>query len=230
MTCRRKCRNRRRRDRQPERRKPSPARATSIVIAGFHKYQEILSGPPVTLVADLKESAAGRLEDIRNRIALTEEQLGRKTRRAAIGARRWSDNGWSPRRRVSSRSQTVADRPGAKTAPRLRRPGEGRPGGVPVVQVGRGVPCRVAALDLASADPDARSLFTSIAPKLEPPPGMALVPPGKYTVGGGPDNPRRTVELPFGVFIAVRRSPAPASPNTCALRGGRRRRAGREAG
>ena len=62
----------------------------------------------------------------------------------------------------------------------------------------------VAALDLVPTDPDARSLLTSLAPKLQPPPGMVLVPPGKYIVGGSEGNPRRTVELPFGVFIAVK--------------------------
>ena len=62
----------------------------------------------------------------------------------------------------------------------------------------------VAALDLVSADPDARSLLASIAPKLQPPPGMVLVPPGKYIVGGSEGNPRRTVELPFGLFMDIK--------------------------
>jgi serine/threonine protein kinase/tetratricopeptide (TPR) repeat protein len=46
------------------------------LIAGFQKYREILSGPPVTLVAESRESAARRLEEIRNGIVLAEQELG----------------------------------------------------------------------------------------------------------------------------------------------------------
>ncbi len=176
------------------------------LIAGFHKYQEILSGPPVTLVAECRESAAGRLESIRDRIALTEEQLGAQDEKSGD---------W---RAALERYRLVAETVGFRRDPipsRIARAQKQLRDCAVQVKAGQeafqsskwdaAYHAAVAALDLASADPDARRLLTSIAPKLEPPPGMVLVPPGKYIVGGSPGNPRRTVELPFGVFIAVKK-------------------------
>ncbi len=174
------------------------------LIAGFKKYQEILSGPPVTLVADLKESAARRLEEIRNSIALAEAELG---------ARDEKNGDW---RAALERYRMVAEQFGfhrdpitskiARAQKRLDDCALQTQAGQEAVRSSNwdaAYHAAVAALDLVPTDPDARRLLTSIAPKLEPPPGMVLVPPGKYIVGGSPGNPRRTVELPFGLFIAV---------------------------
>ena len=171
----------------------------------LQKYQEILSGPPVTLVAESRESAARRLEEIRNGIALAEVELG---------ARDEKNGDW---RAALERYQMVAEKFGFHRDPitsKIARAQKQLDDCAVQVQAGReafqaskwdaAYHAAVAALDLVSADPDARSLLTSIAPKLQPPPGMVLVPPGKYIVGGSEGNPRRTVELPFGVFIDVK--------------------------
>ncbi len=176
------------------------------LIAGFQKYREILSGPPVTLVADLKESAARRLEGIRSGIVSAEEELG---------ARDETNGDW---RAALERYQLVEQTLGFNRNPipsRLARAQKRLADCAIEVRAGQeafrasrwdaAYRAAVAALDLVSADPDARSLLTRLAPKLQPPAGMVLVPPGKYIVGGSEGNPRRTVELPFGVFIAVQK-------------------------
>ncbi len=175
------------------------------LIAGFRKHQEILSGPPVTLVADSRESAARRLEEIRNGIARAEVELG---------AQEEKNGDWRP---ALERYRRVADEFGFRREPitsKIARAQKQLHACAAQVQVGReafqaskwdaAYHAAAAALDLVSADPDALSLLTRIAPKLQPPPGMVLVPPGKYIVGGSEGNPRRTVELPFGVFMAVK--------------------------
>ena len=174
------------------------------LIAGFKKYREILSGPPVTLVAETRESAARRLEGIRNGIAQAEVELG---------AQEEKNGDWRP---ALERYRRVADEFGFRREPipsKIVRARKRLHDCAIQVQVGQeafrtskwdaAYHAAAAALDLVSADPEARSLLTSIAPKLTPPPGMVLVPPGEYIVGGSEGNPRRTVELPFGVFMAV---------------------------
>ena len=174
------------------------------LIAGFKKYQEILSGPPVTLVAETRESAGRRLDEIRDRIALAEAELG---------AREEKNGDWHA---ALARYRMVADQFGYHRDPittKIAQAQKQLDECAAQVQVGReafraskwdaAYHAAAAALDLVSADPEARSLLTSIAPKLTPPPGMVLVPPGEYIVGGSEGNPRRTVELPFGVFMTV---------------------------
>jgi formylglycine-generating enzyme required for sulfatase activity/tRNA A-37 threonylcarbamoyl transferase component Bud32 len=175
------------------------------LIAGFKKYQEILAGPPVTLVAERKKLAEQRLAEIRNTIARDEEELGAHDEKngdwhAALGryrmlAEKFGFHG-DPIASKSAQAQKRLDDCGVQ------------------VQVGQkafrasewdvAYDAAVAALDLVPADPDARSLLASIAPKLQPPPGMVLVPPGKYIVGGGQGNPRQPVSLPFGFFMDIK--------------------------
>jgi len=175
------------------------------LIAGFNKYQESLLGPPVTLVAECRESAARRLEEIRNGIALAEEQLGAQDEK---------NGDW---RAALERYRLVAEKFGFHRDPipsKIVRAQKRLHDCAVQMQLGQeafraskwdaAYHAAVAALDLVSADPDACSLLASVAPKLQPPPGMVLVPPGKYIVGGSEGNPRRTVELPFGLFIAVK--------------------------
>ncbi len=174
------------------------------LIAGFKKYQEILSGPPVTLVAETRESAARRLEEIRNSIARAEAELGTQDER---------NGDW---RAALERYQMVSEKFGfhrdpitskiARAQRQLRDCASRVQAGLEAVRASRWDPAyraAAAALDLVPADPDARSLLASVAPKLQPPPGMVLVPPGKYIVGGGEGNPQRTVELPFGFFMDI---------------------------
>ena len=174
------------------------------LIAGFKKYEQILAGPPVTLVAECRESAARRLEQLRDGIALAE---------SALGAQDEKNGDW---RAALERYRMVAEKFGFHREPIASRiPRAQKRLDDCAVQVHAGQEAfrasrwdaayhaAVAALDLVSADPDARSLLAGIAPKLQPPPGMVLVPAGKYIVGGGEGNPRRTVDLPFGLFIAV---------------------------
>jgi serine/threonine protein kinase/formylglycine-generating enzyme required for sulfatase activity len=174
-------------------------------IAGFNKYQEILLGPPVTLVTECRASATRRLEEIRNSIALAEAELG---------AREEKNGDW---RAALERYRMVAEKFGFHRDPITSKIARAQKQlGDCAVQVKAGQEAfradqwdaayhaAVAALDLVPADPDARHLLANVAPKLQPPPGMVLVPPGKYIVGGSEGNPRRTVELPFGLFIAVK--------------------------
>jgi formylglycine-generating enzyme required for sulfatase activity len=175
------------------------------LIAGFKKCREILSGPPVTLVAESRELAAQRLEQIREDIALAEAELGTRDEK---------NGDW---RAALKRYQRVAEEFGFHREPitsLITRAQKQLDDCAAQVNAGREAAlasqwdaayhAAVAALDLASADPDARSLLTSIAPKLRPPAGMVLVPPGKYIVGGGEGNPRHTVELPFGLFMDIK--------------------------
>jgi formylglycine-generating enzyme required for sulfatase activity len=174
------------------------------LIAGFHKYQQILSGPPVALVAECREWAAHRLEGIRNGIAQAEAELG---------AQEEKNGDW---RAALERYRMVAEKFGFHRDPitsKIARAQKQLDDCALQVQAGNeavrasqwdaAYHAAVAALDLVPTNPDARRLLASIAPKLQPPPGMVLVPPGKYVVGGSPGNPRRTVDLPFGIFIAV---------------------------
>ena len=175
------------------------------LIAGFRKYQEILSGPPVTLVAESRELAEQRLEQIRDGITLVE---------AGLGARDEKNGDW---RAALERYRMVAEEFGVHRDPitsKIARAQKQLDDCAVQVQVGReafraskwdaAYHAAAAALDLVPTDPDARSLLASVAPKLQPPPGMALVPPGKYIVGGSEGNPRRTVELPFGLFMDIK--------------------------
>ena len=175
------------------------------LIAGFKKYQAALSGPPVTLVAESKESAERRLDEIRNGIAQAEAELG---------ARDEKSGDW---RAALDRYQMVSDEFGFHRDPILSKIAQAQKQLRDcAMQVRAGIAARqaskwdaayhagVAALDLVSADSDARSLLASIAPKLQPPPGMTLIPPGKYIVGGSEGNPQRTVELPFGLFMDIK--------------------------
>ena len=149
--------------------------------------------------------AAHRLEEIREGIAQAEAELG---------AREEKNGDW---RAALERYQMVAEKFGFHREPiasKIARAQKRLDDCAAQVQAGRqafqaskwdaAYHAAVAALDLVSADPDARSLLASIAPKLQPPPGMVLVPAGKYIVGGGEGNPRRTVELPFGLFMDIK--------------------------
>jgi formylglycine-generating enzyme required for sulfatase activity/tetratricopeptide (TPR) repeat protein/predicted Ser/Thr protein kinase len=175
------------------------------LIAGFSKYQQILSGPPVTLVAETRESAARRLEEIRGDIVRAEMELATQDEK---------NHDW---RAALERYRTVVEKLGIRNDPimsKIARAQKQLRDCAAQVQLGReafqasrwdaAYHAAAAALDLASADPDARSLLASIVPKLQPPPGMVLIPPGKYIVGGSEGNPRRTVDLPFGVFMATK--------------------------
>jgi formylglycine-generating enzyme required for sulfatase activity len=175
------------------------------LIAGFKKYQEILAGPPVTLVAESKELAARRLEEIRNGIERDEEKLGAQDEKSG---------NW---RAALERYRMVVEKFGFHGNPMASKIAQAQKrldDCAARVQAGQeafrtsqwdvAYHAAVAALDLVSADPDARSLLASIAPKLQPPPGMVLVPPGKYIVGGSQGNPRGPVDLPFGLFMAVK--------------------------
>jgi formylglycine-generating enzyme required for sulfatase activity/tetratricopeptide (TPR) repeat protein/predicted Ser/Thr protein kinase len=175
------------------------------LIAGFSKYQQILSAPPVTLVAEIRESAARRLEEIRGDIVRAETELATQDEK---------NGDW---RAALERYRTVVEKLGIRSDPilsKIARAQKQLRDCALQVQLGReafrasrwdaAYHAAAAALDLASADPDACSLLASIVPKLQPPPGMVLIPPGKYIVGGSEGNPRRTVELPFGVFMATK--------------------------
>jgi formylglycine-generating enzyme required for sulfatase activity/tRNA A-37 threonylcarbamoyl transferase component Bud32 len=175
------------------------------LIAGFKKYQQILSGPPVTLVAESRELAAQQLEQIRDRIALAEAELGARDER---------NGDW---RAALERYRMVAEKFAFHRDPitsKIARAQKQLNDCAVRVQAGReafraskwdaAYDAAVAAVSFVSADPDARSLLASIAPKLKPPPGMVLVPPGQYIVGGCEGNPRRTVELPFGLFMDIK--------------------------
>jgi formylglycine-generating enzyme required for sulfatase activity len=172
------------------------------LIAAFQQYQKILSGPPVALVAETRELAAQRLEKIRDDIAQAEAELG---------AQEEKNGDW---RAALERYRMVAEKFGFRRDPitsKIARAQKQLDDCAAQVQIGReafraskwdaAYHAAAAALDLVSADTDARSLLAGIAPKLRPPPGTVLVPAGKYIVGGSAGNPRRTVELPFGVFI-----------------------------
>ena len=174
------------------------------LIAGFQKYQEMLSGPPVTLVPETRELAAQQLERARDGIAQAEAELGARDEK--IG-------NW---RAALDRYRMVADKFGFHRDPitsKIARAQKQLDDCAVQVQNGhkafqasewdRAYHAAVVALDLVSADPDARNLLASIAPKLRPPPGMVLVPAGKYIVGGSEGNPRRTIELPFGLFVDI---------------------------
>ena len=175
------------------------------LIAGFKKYQEILAGPPVTLVAEFRELAARRLEEIRDSIEQGEAKLGAQDEKTGA---------W---RAALERYQMVAEKfgfHGDPIASKIAQAQKRLDDCAVEVQAGQeafraskwdaAYHAAVAALDLVPADPDARSLLTSIAPKLQPPPGMVLVPPGKYIVGGGQGNPREPVNLPFGLFMDIK--------------------------
>jgi formylglycine-generating enzyme required for sulfatase activity len=175
------------------------------LIAGFKKYQEILSGPPVTLVAEHREMAAHRLEQIRDGIEADE---------AGLAAQDERNGDW---RAALKRYQRVADEFGFRHEPittlittaqkRLDDCATHVRSGQQAVREGKwdaAYHSAAAALDSVPADPDARSLLAAIAPKLKPPAGMVLVPPGKYVVGGSEGNPRHTVELPFGLFMDIK--------------------------
>jgi serine/threonine protein kinase/formylglycine-generating enzyme required for sulfatase activity len=175
------------------------------LIAGFKKYQEILAAPPVTLVAERKKLAEQRLEEIRNTIVRDEEKLGTQDEK---------NGDWHA---ALERYRTVAEKfgfHGNPIASKIAQVQKRLDDCAVQVQVGQkafrasewdvAYHAAVAALDLVPGDPDARSLLASIAPKLQPPPGMVLVPPGKYIVGGGQANPRRKAELPFGLFMDIK--------------------------
>ncbi len=174
------------------------------LFAGFKKYQDALSGPPVTLIAESRESAGRRLEEIRNGIARDEVELGAQDEK---------NGDWHA---ALARYGMVAEKFGFHREPitsKIARAQKQLDDCAVQVQAGReafqafkwdqAYHAAAAALDLVSVDPDARSLLASIAPKLQPPPGMVLVPAGKYIVGGGEGNPQRTMELPFGLFMDV---------------------------
>jgi serine/threonine protein kinase/formylglycine-generating enzyme required for sulfatase activity len=175
------------------------------LIAGFQKYQEILSGPPVTLIAETRELAAQQLEQTRNGIVQAEAELG---------AQEEKNGDW---RAALKRYRTVAEKFGFRREPitsRIAQAQKRLDDCAAQVKVGReafrasewdqAYHAAGAALDFVSADPDARSLLASVAPKLRPPPGMVLIPRGKYVVGGSDGNPLRTVELPFGLFMDIK--------------------------
>ena len=174
------------------------------LIAGFKKYQDALSGPPVALFTESRETAERRLEEVRNGIAQAE---------VGLGTREEKSGDW---RAALTRYRMVAEKFGFHRDPitsKIARAQKQLADCAVQVKSGReafraskwdqAYRAAAAALDLVSADPDARSLLASVAPKLPPPPGMVLIPAGKYVVGGSDGNPLRTAELPFGLFMDV---------------------------
>jgi len=172
------------------------------VAAGFRKFEKILAGPPVTAVETYYNYAKKRLEELRERIALVQAE------KAAAHEKRgqWFE--------ALQDYRTAADEFGVKGEPvasrlvvarrRVEEHAAQLAAGREAAGAGKwdeAYRAAVAALDLVPADPKGHEFLAAIAPKLTPPPGMVLVPPGEYTAGGSDDSPKRAVSVAHGFFV-----------------------------
>ena len=173
--------------------------------AGLARFQEIIKIPPVPDIGQYRTYAKNRIELLREEIAhkLAARAAAHEKRsewHEALKCYRLASDKYEYRKepirsgllRASRQVEAHVGLLGrARRASKARRWEEAAD------------LCRKA-LDTVPTDPAANELLAALAPKLKPPSGMVLVPPGKYKLGGVPGNPKRTVVVPHGFFIDTR--------------------------